>query len=70
MKLSVYSVLCLFLDNITQPLILLNSTTGISVLSLKSANNISNTGVYTCSSKNLITNDIKVQVGAVAINAT
>lgn len=51
----------LFVDNVTKPRILLNSTTGISILSLTNVN-ISNAGVYLCSSKNSITNDLQVQV--------
>lgn len=52
----------LFSDNVTQPRILLNSTTGIGMLSLINVN-VSNAGVYLCSSKNSITNDLEVQVG-------
>ncbi|XP_012233250.2 protogenin-like [Linepithema humile] len=47
-------------DNVTQPRILFNSTTGIGILSLTNVN-ISNAGVYMCSSKNSITNDLEVQ---------
>lgn len=53
--------LILLVDNVTKPRILLNSTTGISVLSLTNVN-VSNAGVYQCSSKNSITNDLEVQV--------
>ncbi|KAG5334508.1 PRTG protein, partial [Acromyrmex charruanus] len=49
-----------YIDNVTKPRILLNSTTGISILSLINVN-ISNAGVYLCSSKNSITNDLQVQ---------
>jgi len=56
-----YIRLYLFADNVTKPRILLNSTTGISILSLTNVN-ISYAGVYLCSSKNSITNDLQVQV--------
>jgi hypothetical protein len=49
-----------FSDNITQPRILLNST-GIGILSLKNVN-ISNAGVYLCSTKNSVTREFEVQV--------
>lgn len=52
---------CLFSDNVTQPRILLNSTAGIGVLSLRNVS-ISNAGVYLCSAKNSLTNELKVQV--------
>lgn len=53
----------MFVDNVTKPRILLNSTTGISILSLTKVN-VSNAGFYLCSSKSSITNDLEVQVSA------
>ncbi|EFN87203.1 Protogenin [Harpegnathos saltator] len=60
LPLITWSFIPRYIDNVTQPRILLNSTTGIGVLSLTNVN-ISNAGVYLCSSKNSITNDLEVQ---------
>ncbi|XP_071629557.1 protogenin [Temnothorax longispinosus] len=59
-SLVTWSFIPRYIDNITKPRILLNSTTGISILSLTNVN-VSNAGVYLCSSKNSITNDLEVQ---------
>ncbi|XP_032682628.1 protogenin-like isoform X1 [Odontomachus brunneus] len=58
--LITWSFIPRYIDNVTQPRILLNSTTGIGILSLRNVN-ASNAGVYLCSSKNSITNDLEVQ---------
>lgn len=60
-SVSLHLMTCLFLGNVTQPRVLLNSTTGVSILSLTNVN-ISKAGVYMCSSKNSISNDLEVQV--------
>lgn len=54
----------MFSDNVTQPRILLNSTIGIAILSLTNVN-VSNAGIYLCSSKNVITNELEIQVGMI-----
>ncbi|KAG7213439.1 hypothetical protein KM043_002717 [Ampulex compressa] len=46
--------------NLEEPRILLNSSTGISILSLKNVT-ISNAGIYLCSTKNYVTNDMEIQ---------
>ncbi|XP_011633791.1 protogenin-like [Pogonomyrmex barbatus] len=58
--LVTWSFIPRYIDNVTKPRILLNSTTGISKLSLRSVN-VSDAGVYMCSSQNSITNDLEVQ---------
>ncbi|CAL1676693.1 unnamed protein product [Lasius platythorax] len=58
--LITWSFIPRYIDNVTQPRILLNSTIGIAILSLTNVN-VSNAGVYSCSSKNVITNDLEVQ---------
>ncbi|KAK2586091.1 hypothetical protein KPH14_008375 [Odynerus spinipes] len=47
-------------SNVQQPRILVNSTTGIGILELKNVS-ISDAGIYHCSSKNSITNDLEIQ---------
>ncbi|XP_025993555.2 protogenin isoform X2 [Solenopsis invicta] len=59
-SLVTWSFIPRYTDNVTKSRILLNSTTGISVLSLTKVN-VSNAGVYQCSSKSSITNDLEVQ---------
>lgn len=54
----------MFSDNVTQPRILFNSTNGIAILPLTNVN-VSNAGIYSCSSKNIITNDLEIQVGMI-----
>ncbi|KAM0737223.1 Protogenin [Formica fusca] len=49
-----------YIDNVTQPRILFNSTNGIAILPLTNVN-VSNAGIYSCSSKNIITNDLEIQ---------
>ncbi|RLU22847.1 hypothetical protein DMN91_005125 [Ooceraea biroi] len=48
-----------YIDNVTQPRILLNST-GIGILSLRNVS-ISNAGIYLCSAKNSVTHEFEVQ---------
>lgn len=52
-----------FLDNhnVAQPRILLNSSIGISILSLVNVS-ASDAGVYVCSVKNFVTNNVEIQV--------
>jgi len=59
-------IVFMFSANVTQPRILFNSTIGIAILSLTNVN-VSNAGVYLCSSKNFITNDLEVQVGMIEL---
>ncbi|XP_076239545.1 protogenin B isoform X2 [Calliopsis andreniformis] len=47
-------------DIVAQPRILLNSSTGISILSLINVN-VSDTGIYLCSAKNFLTNNLETQ---------
>ncbi|XP_015176412.1 PREDICTED: protogenin isoform X3 [Polistes dominula] len=47
-------------SNVPQPRILVNSTTGIAILELRNVS-IFDAGIYTCSSKNSITNDLEIQ---------
>ncbi|XP_047345008.1 protogenin-like isoform X2 [Vespa velutina] len=47
-------------SNVPQPRILVNSTTGIAILELKNVS-ISDAGIYLCSSRNSITNDLEIQ---------
>ncbi|XP_046817800.1 protogenin-like isoform X3 [Vespa crabro] len=47
-------------SNVPQPRILVNSTTGIAILQLKNVS-ISDAGIYLCSSRNSITNDLEIQ---------
>ncbi|XP_036143193.1 protogenin isoform X2 [Monomorium pharaonis] len=60
LPLVTWSFIPRYIDNVTKPRILLNSTTGISLLSLTKVN-VSNAGIYLCSSMNPITNDSEVQ---------
>uniref|UniRef100_V9IMH1 Protogenin n=1 Tax=Apis cerana TaxID=7461 RepID=V9IMH1_APICE len=46
--------------NVAQPRILLNSSIGISILSLVNVS-VSDAGVYICSVKNFITNNVEIQ---------
>lgn len=47
--------------NVAQPRILLNSSIGITILSLVNVS-ASDAGVYVCSVKNFVTNNVKIQV--------
>ncbi|KAI4495477.1 hypothetical protein M0802_008691 [Mischocyttarus mexicanus] len=47
-------------SNVPQPRTLVNSITGIAILELRNVS-ISDAGIYVCSSKNLITNDLEIQ---------
>ncbi|XP_070525899.1 protogenin isoform X2 [Cardiocondyla obscurior] len=49
-----------FIGNVTKPRIFFNSTTGVSILPLRNVN-VSDAGIYQCSLKNSITNDLEVQ---------